>query len=846
MDRTNLYVGDFLSEVSDRHSGGDIHEETVAGWRNHDLPVRPKHRPAFDKFLRYLCDPAVTKKWQDAFTDCWARHARAARPFNKVISRHHEWITSRHIRPLMGEAFPVSKIYVPIKLVAHGVRQGIEETDRVFIDDEIYAFARHGFKDSQRLADKTTDWLFIKGGPGSGKSVLALTLASKLTKGNSAVFFLRGAQISNLKRRLTKPMPDVVDDTIALADLFDAFLKSSKRHLTIIIDGLDEIGMMDNRGRQQFLELLEQVRQQCELLKPIGKTFKALIFGRNTLTDIAADSFRQPCLLLEMGDLSGAFGAFRSASQTYDDDRRLEWWNKYLRAKGIDAASLGPRFLTDESHPLHELSSEPLVLFLVTRAALPKLLDAQTEPKSLVEQVDKYTESRNRNDIYADIIENVRHGKEWKEQEVATLGKEAFISVLQHMALACWHHHTERTTTVAGVQEIIQDEKTDKAFQRILFDIEDDMGKSLVTAFYYRFQKPEGANAQTVDVGRFEIEFAHRTFVEYLVARFMFDRFEHLLELFVSRSHDDKTRAAAESSFATYMMAGEFSHYIQRFAYDEARLRLNRHNWKHWCNASELMQDIQNLNVLDTTSDFVRTTNASALARLSGASQAIVMLWGSLARARYTTTRRLAGMGDGSDGFGSFPLMEIPTSHTLGDFARSIGDAAPEPFGFLSSVMSGLDWTGADMPGVYISGGEIEGSNFTECVFEGGIWHSLIVSSVDLKQCNMRRSRLQDFHARDLEFNEAYLRHSIVMDSQFQDCNFFDARSEFTEYRNVHFIDCELTGTIFARCIFDGCKFVSCKIESCDFEAAWFSDTEFQDCKFRGNRSENSNFDEIA
>lgn len=845
-DRCGLTVDQFIFEIS-KHHPNEISLDTVNSWLNADKPVSFRYRKAFFTFLQKALPADEANTWEQEFIDLWQAYAAETQNHDAVFRKHHKWINQRYNRPLMGEDFPLSSIYVPIKLTAYGMRTGIEELDQVFSEDDLVDFAKQGFIKSNRKADKDVDWVFIKGGPGSGKSALAITIAARLSKKKTmATVFLRGSHLTAEKNTEIPTNTKYLDDSIHLRDFFANFIKSSKKKMTLIIDGLDEIGTVNIRNEQSILDIVEEIRQQSALLTSHDKTFRALVFGRETLTEIAAKSFKSNIRLFEMGDLSGALGHSRMTSHCYDIDRRGEWWAKYAIAKSLETGEAVPQFLTDQTHGLHEISREPLLIFLIIRTAWP--ISNSDQPNSLqkvVEAINAYAENKNRNEIYEDIINRVRHGHEWKEDVRDSPTPVDFLRVLRHMALATWHNGTFKAVTIKGIKEVIHDDRTSQAFERMLVELGQESDASLLTAFYYRFEERAFEAGQSSHIDDFEIEFTHKTFAEYLVTTLLFDGFEQILSDSIYNVSDAQ-RAQNQQHFVSQVMAGAHSKEIMKFALDEVRIRYANRPWREWQKATRLVTEIQCLKDVNPASDEHWVSQVSTRDRLQHASQVMMLFCGCLNRVRYEQTEVRTEYDENEYGFESYELQLLASAYTLGQFVDGVemGDTGPESF--LTAAFSGVKWAEADFPGLYLCGGELFGSEFKDCVFEGLVWNDVEIQSVEFNGSSLRRGKFQNTYFDKASLNSCWLHQSRLHDSFFQESSLRDVRFDQSEFLHVHFVECEIRGMSFCRSDFKECEFVNCKFVGCDFEAVLFDDTVFENCTFEGLQTEDSQFSQAT
>jgi len=825
-----ITVDDLASAVSEFHDRV-ISLETVNRWLNGDTPVQPRHRKAFLKWLatqRRVIEPEV---WQKRFLESWTAQAAEGR-VDTLFARHHKWIAQRYRSPLMGETFSLAEVYTPIRAIFQEEKNPLVPPAINLSDRQVIGFAK-GLRVADGRGGTLPDWLFVKGGPGSGKSALALNVADALTRERTGVvLFLRGARLAGEKSEAIPPGSAPIDDSLPLELLLRRFAKSTRRRLTVVIDGLDEIGRYTAQNRASIRQILDSLHQQAELLRARGKIVRVLVFGRETLTHVAARLFAGTARLLEMGDLSGQLVDADGIGHRYDPlDRRPEWWRRFARGRGVDCDGRVPRFLVDPGHSLYPISREPLLAFLVVRAAWPATGAPAEDGAEVVARIDRYAEGKNRNQIYADILDRVRTGSDWKEEASALLPARDFVEVLRRIALAAWRNGSLRSVSVGEVRAIIHDAPTRAAFDSLLAQLGEESPATLLTAFYYRIERSPFEPVRAAAAHDFEIEFTHKTFAEYLLVTFLLDRLEELLapDNGVQPAH---ARARRQQEFLDFVMEGAQSSEIMRFVLDEARIRFEASATLVRDNSYRLLDEIRRLNPVCATGVTWLATG-SAAGRVTRGGQFLLLLWAAMNRIRFELEGKRHRFG--SAGLGAYDLQELATPFSLG--VARIEHGAIEgivPRNFMAPTLSGLDWREGDFPGLYASGGELMGSAFTECMFEGLVLHDLGLHQTRFASCSLRRARFDAVGIESCSFVLTTLSQSILHDSVFQDCPMRGLDFTRSELLNVHFVGCDLDEVSFAHCTLADCEFIDCRFGQCDFGATAIETIRFSGCSFLG------------
>jgi len=309
------------------------------------------------------------------------------------------------------------------------------------------------------------DWAFISGGPGAGKSMSALHMASLLCQTEGFPIYIRGSRLSTIDIDIKDPKASI-EDAFSIKSFLKHFRTSSYTTAFLILDGLD---------------------------------VNIVAFGRQTHTDFSINQLP-------------------SRTTKHFQILSLLWWEKYLSAKGETNDPSLPDFLTTEYDDFSEFGVDPLLTYLICETALD---DFQNKPQNSLphERVNAFTYSANKNKIYQTIIDQLAR------RVRPILNKSLFKSVLQHMAMAHWHADRHNGVSQEDVHAAILDPDIKAAFKALSLSPlkTDTQSDFLITAFYYRISQDETKNAQS------QFEFTHKTFSEYLTATIIIDRFLHLM-----------------------------------------------------------------------------------------------------------------------------------------------------------------------------------------------------------------------------------------------------------------------------------------------------------------------------
>jgi len=307
----------------------------------------------------------------------------------------------------------------------------------------------------------------ISGGSGAGKTAFVKTLAAQLAKDGQIVLLIL-LHLFNFKENLLKSIEAFINFHPILKRLPANSINRSR--WLIIFDGLDEFVMRNQSAFESTQSFLAEIHRTVAEINQTDFHLQILITSRPTHIN---RQFHQIFYML---------GYFLNPSErkNYVDtqgllsiDQRDLWWRQYALAKGRPYLTL-PSDL--KNHSLEKITAQPLLNYLLALSYERKFLDFSTEISL--------------NQIYADLLQAV-----FEHQQL-----------LEAIAAATW----PRGGRLASLAE------AEKNCEGSLSKIFQETPLTLIT-----FQ-PADSEKEAI------FEFTHKSFVEYLTARYIVNLLEKI------------------------------------------------------------------------------------------------------------------------------------------------------------------------------------------------------------------------------------------------------------------------------------------------------------------------------
>jgi hypothetical protein len=392
--------------------------------------------------------------------------------------------------PLYGESFTLRDIYIPLnawreeKKASGSQGERSELLKRVFVSDT--------FLDNWCRGEG--DPLLILGGePGGGKSTAVKMLANRLA--NVKDFHYSYMQLKHFQ---------TIEEGINLLDI----LPRGDAMLLLIFDGLDEIMEIGENAEtlaKRFLEGVDRkLGKMSELVESRDKV-RVLVTGRSVVLDVMPPQFGQRTIHLLPYFVEDREG-YEDPDGLLDEDKRDIWWKKYGQYADNSFEQMPDKLKRWDAK---NGDKSPL-----TMTPVLNLLIALN-----YEELD-FTGDANLASIYETMLRGVferDYAMAGKSEKRGTGGHSAtrgvvlsdYLTFLEQLGLAAWQAPDEQID-FAELKRRCTKGKLKEICRRFTGD--ESVGiKNLMLSFYVRHSEDSNRNEPH--------EFVHRSFMEYLVSR---------------------------------------------------------------------------------------------------------------------------------------------------------------------------------------------------------------------------------------------------------------------------------------------------------------------------------------
>ena len=799
------WTEDSFSDALQSYTRGKlVSTVTISKWKNKNV-IPTRYSGAFLKMIETLAEPALAKRWTTAFETVWALHSagRTARKpqsnmstfSDEICALHRKWIEKLYCEKRPGDPFSPSEIYVPLQISDSETNISTPQNVESVLD---------------RLTDGKenpgmSDWVFISGRPGAGKSMTALHMAHSWCEGSLFPIYLRGSHLSDIDI-------DIIDPVQPLGDSFSAksylkhFRASSFDEACIIIDGLDEI----NRGSlgvthalSQFIAELENEQKVCAAH---SKSLRIIAFGREVHMQVCANHLstagsRRFALCALDGTHREPINALNS---THGEDLRALWWKRYLAANGHVSDPSLPDFLTTEYDDFAEFGADPLLAFLICHSALEN--HDNSLPATLPhERVNAMTYASNKNEIYRSIIE--RQAKSARH----LLDAKRFTSVLQLIALTVWQNGDGRNVSLQTVYDRIDAPEIEAAFQTLglLNTPMQSPPDMLVTAFCYRLSHDKQQSEAGV------IEFTHKTFAEYLVSTLLFDRFTEVVSAFGEGARFE----SALKDWIRVSTQGVHSPSLAGFCQEEAAIRFESLSLVDWDRALKMIRD--HFYTHDS-----KTAGIGLISELQHANNLLLFIWSCLNVERQKRTDNCFILLNEGPNFNVADLKNIQSRNGLNLKSGSPIEPTLRDLSFLTQTLSALHLKTADMSQLSFSLGHVQNLICEDSSFAMTHWSHVKLSSSSFARTIFQQAIFHHWRAVDTRFSNCLFQGSRFQGSRFSNCQIEETYFSQCHFADVEFIASQFKNVVFDRCIFSQCAFSSDKTTASPLTA------QFRHCTF--------------
>lgn len=441
-------------------------------------------------FVRKLNDRWGAKKEyfskiKEHFDDAFSEEGVLAR------MRYTAHLKANWEKPIFDEYFGLPEVYIPLRVGYEMIGAAdSDEYERLIKIEDGDTYIRDW------LAIDSPDFqvLVLKGGPGSGKSSLMKKLAYELSAANrEPVYFIELHKI-DFDRSVQKAIDELIKDFFPTG-VFDRAFEGAMRRPVLIFDGLDELSSSGETGMEVAKRFVE------DLLKLIDRVEdnwmpRCILTGREmVLYHFERDfEFEGQIVELQPYELKSRYSwqRFIGDQEVVSLDQRKIWWGRYLGLKRMPQNI--PAFLEHEN--FSDLSTQPLLNFLLALSFMRGKIDFDKGPSL--------------NQVYFDLIERVLD-RPWGKHNHLKWTIDEFLLVMEEVATAAWHSGDVRTVYLMFVMYRCRQNPEASELIQSLGDDGVSSYLRLLTAFYVQPRSDERRDIS--------IEFTHKSFAEYLVAR---------------------------------------------------------------------------------------------------------------------------------------------------------------------------------------------------------------------------------------------------------------------------------------------------------------------------------------
>ena len=779
----------FSDEFQSFTRGKLVSTVTINKWKNRDV-IPTRYSGAFFKFIENLAEPDMAAKWVAAFETVWARHT-SGKSANKgqsetqtlsdmIAAQHQKWIHHLYTENREGDVFSPADIYVPLQLCGAGEHSSFsqEAEDVQDVEDLIEQFT------DPKNPSRNIDWIFISGGPGSGKSMTALHMASLMCEAHIFPIYMRGSRLSNIEIDITAP-DKLIEDIYAAQSFLKHFRASSFDKAVLILDGLDEINRGPHGTPEKLGRLISDLKIEQTACRAHNKNLTIIAFAREAHIEFAKSQMpTHPFQHLNLLSLDGRSRSDEAPAHiALGKDLREIWWEKYLAATHNVSDATLPDFLSSEYDEFSEFGSDPLLSYLICHTALS--LPQIDAPESLPhERVNGLTYTANKNEIYQTIFNRLA------QKIRPTLEPQKFHVVLQHIALAIWQSGNSRSVSIKSVFDGIKSPDTKAAFQTLSLSggSTQTPPNLLITAFYYRLSQSETGADQSL------IEFTHKSFSEYLTSTLIFDRF---VQLILAAEQPQKFEAALKD-WVDISRAGEHSPSLADFCQKEAAIRYETLSKLDWDLALKIIRN-------HIRGDLFSGQGVSVLEDMRRSHSLLFFIWSCLNLERQKRTDVHFSLPNTNGGFSVSDLKSIQCSNGLYFESGTLTEASLRETTFLSPALSALKLSSADMSQLSFSLGHIE-----NIICDGTNFAMTFWSHVRLTTSKFTRSVFQQAIFHQWRVMDSHFTHCFFQGSRFQGATFSESQLTETYFSQCHFSDVEFHDSVFSNVVFDRCVFTQC------------------------------------
>ena len=711
--------------------------------------------------LRSEFEVAVHNEWTSGSKEYEdLKKALLDNPFIDALQRieawrkHHNWLQERTEAHIFDEDFGIRAIYIPLRAYyeesPHASRGSDAKTMRRVVD----------------LAEELQQWVdvaepsdairYVSGEPGAGKSSFSNMFAADMSnRAGIPVLFVplhdfpvdKADNLVDAMAQYIQTIPDLGHNPLDPKD--------GENSLLIVFDGLDELatseGRYDENLANRFQHYLGFAVRNLNRSKPARVL--VLVTGRELFIQRLGSQVIDDRKVLHI--LPYRIDTEPEADFEYDDpshllaeDQREIWWKYYSKAKDLEYHGVPEAMNKGE---LLKLTGQPLLNYLIAWMH--------------VEGKTAFSETRNRNDIYRQIMDRI-YERGWSDTprhaSLEGVSRKDFYAFLEAIAVGMWYGDGHQTT-VARVRSLCDLDVFNNCVNFVREGGEQGITRLLI-AFFFKY-KDLGRDANR------PFEFTHRSFGEYLTARHITNELDHLY----NDLQGETVKTEALKRWASLCGPTPVDKYLLEFIRDEIALRDNdrpgtAHEWQEYVAVliGQMLQEGMPMHHLDPRPDYPTEVR---MAR--NAEEALLVVFNGCGRVSNVCVE-----------------ADWPSDTSFGNWiARLRGQRHFSEFALLAGQFHAFELS--------VSLDCLAHLNLREQVLYG---QELVAA--DLQSTNLSRTDLRSSILEEADLSRANLTGANLADADLSRANLAGANLADADLTGANLADADLTGANLTRAIF--------------------------------------------
>ncbi len=774
------WTDDSFSDALQTFTGGNlVSTVTISKWKNKNV-IPTRYSGPILNLIKNSMEINLANDWQTAFETVWARHSsgRNTRDIDsakisssdKICAQHKKWIRRLYHQTVPGETHSVSDIYIPLQLynMSHDTHSPMD------VDTLAKSLTKPQDVPSNR------DWVFVSGAPGSGKSVTALHLANTLCDTDIFLIYIRCSQLSDIEIDIVKP-DQLIVDSFSISSFLKHFRASSFLSACLILDGIEGIYGNGHKSYDGLNRLLSNLKIEKSVCDAHEKTLRIVCVGRESHVEYATAKLNAADTKhLAMLPMSGCLTDSVERDCIIGEDVRSIWWRKYLiMNKHPNDPSL-PDFLCVQYDDFLEFGTVPALAHLLCQAAFAEKSDMS--PSDLPHEiVNAFTYTSNKNKIYKIILDR------FIQDRNSSLENKRVFCALQKLAIAMWHNPNNRNKVVNGHFEHVQDQET----RTVLEAINPDGEIAFTTLNLLMTDQNHRPVLDDFLPLPSAIGITHNSITEYLISTAIFDGFRCLVVSF----HEREGFERALKNWINLSCKGNHQPSLSGFLQREATLRYENFLHIEWDASLSILKEHIAVAAFDGL-------GVNGLAQLRTSYSLLFFVWSCLNLERQKRTGTHFKVSNKSSVFHAGDLKSIQQLNGLVLESTALMDPILRRHTFLTSSLSAIHLSSADMSQLSFSLGHIENSIFENSSFAMTHWSHVKFSHGHLYRSDFQRTLFHQIQILNTEFSNCMMQGASFQGGIFSNCEFKDTYFSQCQFSDIEFFDSSYENIIFDRCVF--------------------------------------------